>query len=102
MNIQYRQPNSECDLVYMEYAFDEDRTEAANVAGANSFELQQSIHMLRHSFPEGPTWTPERMEINGRKGRRAICVLAQDALRYRVFDLDSTSNDEDVMDVTND
>ena len=37
----------------------------------------------------GPTWTPERIEINGRKGRRAVCVLAQDRLRYRVYDLDS-------------
>ena len=40
-------------------------------------------------FPEGVSWTPEKMEVNGRKGRRAICVLAQDRFHYRVYDLDS-------------
>ena len=28
------------------------------------------------------------MDINGRQGKRAICVLAQDALHYRIYDLD--------------
>ena len=46
-------------------------------------------------FPEGAFWTPERVEINGRKNRRVICVLAQDRVHYRVYDLDSsTGNDE--------
>lgn len=46
-------------------------------------------------FPEGVSWTPERMEINGRKGRRVICVLAQDRVHYRVYDLDSSSGGEE-------
>ena len=49
---------------------------------------------VQHTFPAGPIWTPECIEINGRKGRRAVCVLAQDRLRYRVFDLDSSSATE--------
>lgn len=44
-----------------------------------------------HEFPTGVSWTPERIEVNGRKGRRAICVLAQDRFHYRIFDLDSPS-----------
>ena len=27
------------------------------------------------------------MEVNGRKGRRVVCVLSKDGLRYRIFDL---------------
>lgn len=49
-------------------------------------------------FPEGVSWTPERVEVNGRKGRRVICVLAQDRFHYRVYDLDSSSGGEDVQD----
>lgn len=49
-------------------------------------------------FPEGALWTPERMEINGRKNRRVICVLAQDRVHYRVYDLDSSSGHEEAQD----
>ena len=49
-------------------------------------------------FPEGASWTPERMEINGRKGRRVICVLAQDRVHYRVYDLDGSTGDAEVQD----
>lgn len=55
-----------------------------------------------HEFPEGVSWAPERMEVNGRKGRRAICVLAQDRFHYRVYDLDSSggsSAGEEIQDV---
>ena len=47
---------------------------------------------------EGISWTPERIEINGRKGRRVICVLAQDRFHYRVYDLDSASGGEGYQD----
>ena len=47
---------------------------------------------------EGISWTPERIEINGRKGRRVICVLAQDRFHYRVYDLDSSSGGEEYQD----
>ena len=47
--------------------------------------------------PDGVSWTPERMEINGRKGRRAICLLAQDRFRYRVYDLDSSLDRDETM-----
>jgi hypothetical protein len=67
-------------------------------AAASTLELDPSAveaaHFVQHTFSMGPTWTPERIEINGRKGRRAICVLAQDRLRYRVYDLDSFTPEE--------
>ena len=40
-------------------------------------------------FSRGVSWTPQRMEINGRKGRRAACVVAEDSFHYRVYDLDA-------------
>ncbi len=49
-------------------------------------------------FPVGVSWVPERLEVNGSKGRRAICVLAQDRLHYRIYDLDSSSGAVDAQD----
>ena len=42
-----------------------------------------------HEYPSGVSWAPERLEVNGTKGRRVICVLAQDRFHYRIYDLDS-------------
>lgn len=41
-------------------------------------------------FPAGVSWAPESLAVNGRKGRRIVCVLAQDRLHYRVYDLDGS------------
>ncbi|GKZ85710.1 hypothetical protein AnigIFM56816_011681 [Aspergillus niger] len=38
---------------------------------------------------------PIRVDVNGRRGRRAICVLYGDAMRYEVLDLDAELEDED-------
>ena len=46
-------------------------------------------------FPEEVSWSPEKLEVNGRNGKRAICVLAQDRFHYRVYDLDSSSSDQE-------
>ena len=53
-------------------------------------------HYIQHTFPTGPAWTPERIEVNGRKGRRAICVVAQDRMHYRIYDLDPPKADDGV------
>ncbi|CAG8201359.1 unnamed protein product [Penicillium nalgiovense] len=46
---------------------------------------------LIHLFaPHGPKARPIHVDVNGRKGRRAICVLYGDAMRYEVLDLDAT------------
>lgn len=49
---------------------------------------------VQHIFPTGLAWTPERIEINGRRGRRIICVVAKDKTRYRIHDLDSLHETE--------
>ncbi|KAL1953234.1 hypothetical protein VTO42DRAFT_3376 [Malbranchea cinnamomea] len=43
---------------------------------------------IRHTFPPDEVM-PMRFEVNANKGRRAICVLYSDGLRYSVFDMDS-------------
>ena len=55
--------------------------------------------LTRHTFPSSASWAPERLEINGRKGRRVICVLAKDKLHYRVFDVDSPVGNEATEDI---
>ncbi|MCJ1402966.1 hypothetical protein MMC11_006188 [Xylographa trunciseda] len=55
-------------------------------------------HYIQHTFPSDSSWTPETIEVNGRKGRRAICVVAQDRTHYRIFDLDSPKV-EDGLDI---
>ena len=47
-------------------------------------------------FPSGVSWTPQRLKVNGRKGRRAACVLAEDNFNYRIYDMDNRERDEAV------
>lgn len=54
-------------------------------------QQENALEQTKHVFPSGPSWTPEKLEINGRKGRRAACLLAQDRLHYRQYDLESTA-----------
>ena len=101
MNIRYRPSDDDESITFTDIA-NKDNDHLNHPPGANSFDLKQSSHLLRHSFPKGPTWTPERMEINGRKGRRAVCVLAQDNLHYRIYDLDSATSDDETIESTSD
>lgn len=53
--------------------------------------------IIRHVFAtSGLKAKPVRLDVNGRKGRRAVCVLYGDAMRYDVLDLDAAMvNEED-------
>lgn len=52
-------------------------------------------HLVQHTFLTDLLWTPERIEINGRRGRRIICVVGKDKARYRIHDLDSVHEAEE-------
>ena len=59
-----------------------------------SIDMADPQHLRTYTwleFPPGVSWTPERMEVNGRKGRRVLCIVAQDKFHYRVYDLDSAT-----------
>lgn len=64
-----------------------------------SIDLADPEHLRTYTwleFPSGVSWTPKRMEVNGRKGRRVICIVAQDNFHYRVYDLDSATETQDL------
>lgn len=51
---------------------------------------------LKHLFAaHGPKARPVHVDVNGRKGRRAVCVLYGDAMRYEVLDLDAAIEAEE-------
>ncbi|KAL9602386.1 MAG: hypothetical protein Q9179_002543 [Wetmoreana sp. 5 TL-2023] len=68
---------------------DFDSRGAAETCGINLKDPTDIANHTVHRFPVGKTWTPQSLEVNGRKGRRMICVLAEDNLHYRQYDLDS-------------
>lgn len=49
--------------------------------------------LIKHSFT-GSRGRPIRVDVNGRAGRRAVCVLYADGMRYEVFDLDAAVDDD--------
>ncbi|KAL4913499.1 anaphase-promoting complex, cyclosome, subunit 4-domain-containing protein [Aspergillus aurantiobrunneus] len=49
--------------------------------------------LIKHRF--APKARPISIDVNGRQGRRAICVLYAGGLRYEVLDLDAETGDED-------
>lgn len=55
--------------------------------------MGRELNWIHHTFPDDVE--PVRFEVNGSKGRRAICVLYNDGLRYSVFDMDSRHDAEE-------
>lgn len=52
--------------------------------------------VIRHVFaPTGPKSKPLCLDVNGKKGRRAVCVLYGDGMRYDVLDLDAAIEEEE-------
>ncbi|KAH8434213.1 putative anaphase-promoting complex component Cut20/Apc4 [Aspergillus melleus] len=55
-----------------------------------------SADLVKHAFSvSGPKAKPSRIDTNGRSGRRAVCVLYNDGLRYEVLDLDAEMIEEE-------
>ncbi|KAI9802111.1 MAG: hypothetical protein M1833_002032 [Piccolia ochrophora] len=86
------------DFVY--HAWDEDKRNKLHTAGVGdsvkptSFSNEDLCSSYScHTFSE--SFRPASLEINGRKGRRVLCVLGEDHLHYKVFDLDSVQVGED-------
>lgn len=52
--------------------------------------------ILVHQFAShGPKARPIHVDVNGRKGRRAVCVLYGDSMRYEVLDLDAAMEEDE-------
>ncbi|KAI9814210.1 MAG: hypothetical protein M1827_003376 [Pycnora praestabilis] len=52
-------------------------------------QLDEPKNYLRHTFSSDDAFSPEKIEVNGRKGRRVVCILGHDRLHYKIYDLDS-------------
>ena len=53
---------------------------------------------MKHSFAAagaGRGNRPVRVDVNGRRGRRAVCAVYGDGMRYEVFDMDAEVVDEE-------
>lgn len=55
-----------------------------------------SAGVIRHVFAStGAKARPVWLDVNGRQGRRAVCVLYGDGMRYDVLDLDVTMEEHE-------
>jgi anaphase-promoting complex subunit 4 len=82
--------------------FDSFRASSLEPPQSNILELSpDSVHadLVLHAFPfPGPKARPIRFAVNGRKERRAVCVLYEDGEQYDVLDLDGRTPDEEEED----
>ena len=60
------------------------------------YNSSDPVWQERHVFDlSSGAKAPSELEVNGRKGRRAVCVL-EDDIKFTVFDLDSGQPDEEM------
>lgn len=76
-------------------------TNPSGEAAPLGLSLLSEAGAIRHVFAtSGPKMKPIRVDVHGRKDRRAICVLYGDAMRYEVLDMDiAYEHDEDDTEV---
>lgn len=103
LRIPYRKRSDRSETLAYTVMVNQDVTNAKGTAERaniiSSIDLADPEHLRTYTwleFPPGVSWTPERMEVNGRKGRRVICIVAQDNFHYRVYDLDSATETRDL------
>lgn len=60
----------------------------------NLLDDEKVDQFVQHIFPVGLGWAPERIEINGRKGRRVVCLVGKDKKQYRIYDIDGDNSVE--------
>jgi anaphase-promoting complex subunit 4 len=56
--------------------------------------LEEMKSFIVHTFPPEERFKPLRIEVNGRKHRRFVTVIAEDLRYLRIFDLDYKAEDE--------
>lgn len=90
---------TESSVPLLEYAAcDAQPTASKPVVSATTMDLAELFNagVIKHVFATtGPKANPIHADVNGREGRRAICVLYGDALRYDVLDLDGAMEEEE-------
>ena len=81
--MEYQKPSAGNGLIYED--IDQTRHKTS-IVHSDASQITENIWM---ELPGGVLWAPQRVEVNGRRGRRAACILAEDSFTYRIYDLDS-------------
>ncbi|KAJ5774954.1 hypothetical protein N7457_009850 [Penicillium paradoxum] len=96
------QPHEEADLLPSILDYVECDSKPSGLSpntSATTLDLSpESPHadVIVHRFAlHGPKSRPTHVDVNGRKGRRAVCVLYGDAMRYEVLDLDAAIGEDE-------
>ncbi|KAL9597736.1 MAG: hypothetical protein Q9219_004930 [cf. Caloplaca sp. 3 TL-2023] len=82
-------------LLYREQSLHQRLEEGAVGGNHEQYELdltdtdEIAVHTI-HQFPAGKSWIPNSLEINGREGRRMVCIVTEDGLHYQQFDIDES------------
>ena len=71
-----------------------EEAQSKNSTSTNLLDYKKLDQLVQHTFPASLGWVPERIEINGRKGRQVVCILGKDKKQYRIYDLDSDNGVE--------
>ena len=92
--VPYRSsPETAAVLTYTSWDTSSDTTRKVpeTILAVNLVEDDGSSPFLCHTYQTG-SMQPVKLEVNGRKGRRVICVLDANLQQYQVLDLDSGSS----------
>jgi len=81
-----------CNTINYDEDYDPEDLAESVCSYADGLDGQDINIVSRRVFDSG--FTPSQLTVNGRKGRRVGCVVAEDRVTYLVFDLDQEEYDE--------
>jgi anaphase-promoting complex subunit 4 len=67
---------------------------SSSMAHALTISHKEMESFIVHTFPPEERFKPLCIEVNGRKHRRFVTVIAEDLRYLRIFDLDYKAEDE--------
>lgn len=74
--------------------WEESEARSRKSSGVNLLDNEKLDHSVQHTFPANLGWAPDRIEINGRKGRQVVFVLSKDMKHYRIYDIGGDNDAE--------
>ena len=87
INIPFRDKSEKGQLSYATTSSTTDDSETTRMPMLDLSSSGSLSSFIVHTF-RSEVWQAGSLEVNGRKGRRALCVVSQDRLRYLLLDLD--------------
>ncbi|KAH8153432.1 uncharacterized protein LAJ45_02244 [Morchella importuna] len=81
------------DIITYDENYDHEDLSESVFSYAEALQGEEMAVVTRRQFDS--SFIPVQLTINGNKGRRVGCVIAEDRMRYIVFDLDGQEEDEE-------